>query len=142
VRIGGHEIGRTLLGDTWPQTHHLLALSIVQQAGAAAAVGLSCMLIALGQAKNTFRLNLIAAPQLLVYPVVGVVVGGGTGAVIGFAAANWIMVPFWARMLRDAARADERARDRARRRAQAGSAPRRPKTARVPGAADQRREKR
>jgi O-antigen/teichoic acid export membrane protein len=121
LQVGGHPLGQTLLGDTWPQTHHLLALSIVQQAGAAAAVGVSCMLIALGRAKNTFRLNLLAAPQLIVYPVVGVALGGGTGAVLGFTAANWIMLPFWVRMLRGAAQDAEREQNRARRRQRAAS---------------------
>ncbi|WP_052710778.1 hypothetical protein [Pseudofrankia sp. DC12] len=115
VRVGGHQLGQSLLGDTWPQTHRLLALSIVQQAGAASTVGVSCMLIALGRAKNTFRLNVIAAPQLLLYPVVGVALGGGTGAVLGFTVANWIMLPFWVRMLRDAAKDAERESDAARR---------------------------
>jgi O-antigen/teichoic acid export membrane protein len=115
VRVGGHQLGQTLLGDTWSQTHHLLALSILQQAGAASTVGVSCMLIALGRAKNTFRLNVIAAPQLLLYPVIGVALGGGTGAVLGFTVANWIMLPFWVRMLRDAAKEAERASKAARR---------------------------
>ena len=122
LRIGGQPIGRSLLGDTWPQTHHLLALSIVQQAGAAAAVGVSCMLIALGRAKDTFRLNVLAAPQLLVYPIVGVALGGGTGAVLGFTLANWVMLPFWIRMLRRAANDAEREWRRARR-ARSGRAP-------------------
>ncbi|MCK9897165.1 hypothetical protein [Frankia sp. AgB32] len=100
-------IGHALLGDTWSQTHHLLALSIVQQAGPAATVGPACMLYALGKAKLTFRANLILAPQLLVYPVIGLELGGGTGAVVGYIAAFWITVPFWFLLLRSATLEDE-----------------------------------
>ena len=65
------------------------------------------MLIALGQAKRTFRLNLLMAPQLLLYPVIGVSIAGGTGAVCGFIVANWIMVPFWYRLLSRSAKEAE-----------------------------------
>ncbi|SNQ46280.1 Membrane protein involved in the export of O-antigen and teichoic acid [Frankia canadensis] len=101
-------IGHALLDDTWEQTHHLLALSIVQQAGPAATVGPACMLYALGKAKLTFRANLILAPQLLVYPVVGLELGGATGAVVGYIAAFWITVPFWFLLVASAAREAER----------------------------------
>jgi O-antigen/teichoic acid export membrane protein len=101
-------VGHALLGDTWGQTHHLLALSIVQQAGPAATVGPACMLYALGKAKLTFRANLILAPQLLVYPVVGLELGGATGAVVGYIAAFWITVPFWFLLVGSAAREAER----------------------------------
>jgi len=109
VNAGGTPLGEHLLGDTWAGTHHLLGLSIIQQAGAAFTVGVSCMLIALGRAKDTFRLNIIMAPQLLLYPLIGVLVGGGTGAVIGFVVANWVMVPAWFRLLGRAAREAEAA---------------------------------
>ncbi|ONH33677.1 hypothetical protein [Pseudofrankia asymbiotica] len=108
IKFGGTPLGEHLLGDTWANTHHLLGLSIIQQAGAASTVGVSCMLIALGRAKDTFRLNVIMAPQLLLYPLLGVYLGGGTGAVIGFIVANWVMVPAWFRLLRRAARDAER----------------------------------
>ncbi|MCM3884477.1 hypothetical protein [Frankia sp. R82] len=101
-------VGHSLLGDTWVQTHHLLALSIIQQAGPAATVGPACMLYALGKAKLTFRANAILAPQLLVYPVVGLHVGGATGAVVGYIAAFWITVPFWYMLLAGAAREADR----------------------------------
>jgi O-antigen/teichoic acid export membrane protein len=101
-------IGHSLLGDTWEETHHLLALSIVQQAGPAATVGPACMLYALGKAKLTFRANLVLAPQLLIYPIVGLKLGGATGAVVGYIAAFWITVPFWFMLVRTAALEAER----------------------------------
>ncbi|MBL7495998.1 teichoic acid transporter [Frankia sp. CNm7] len=107
IEIGGKPIGERLLGDTWAGTHELLGLSIIQQAGAASTVGVSCMLIALGRARQTFRLNALMAPQLLLYPIIGVAIGGGTGAVCGYIVANWVMVPFWYRLLRRAAREAE-----------------------------------
>jgi O-antigen/teichoic acid export membrane protein len=97
-------IGRSLLGDTWAQTHHLLGLSIIQQAGAAATVGPACMLNALGRAKATFRTSAVFAPQLVAYPIIGLYVGGGTGAVCGYIAAFWSTVPMLFRALRRAAR--------------------------------------
>lgn len=97
-------IGHSLLGDTWGQTHHLLALSIVQQAGPAATVGPACMLYAMGQAKLTFRANAVLAPQLLAYPIIGLELGGGTGAVVGYIAAFWITVPYWFFLVRRVAR--------------------------------------
>ncbi|WP_175084559.1 hypothetical protein [Candidatus Frankia nodulisporulans] len=104
-------VGHSLLGPTWDQTHHLLALSIIQQAGPAATVGPACMLYALGKAKLTFRANAILAPQLLVYPVIGLHFGGATGAVVGYIAAFWITVPFWYLLVASAAR--DAARDAA-----------------------------
>ncbi|CAO5170694.1 Membrane protein involved in the export of O-antigen and teichoic acid [Frankia sp. AiPs1] len=97
-------VGHALLGGTWGETHHLLALSIIQQAGPAATVGPACMLYALGRAKLTFRANAILAPQLLVYPVIGLHIGGSTGAVVGYIAAFWITVPFWFMLVAGAAR--------------------------------------
>ncbi|OHV48000.1 hypothetical protein [Pseudofrankia sp. BMG5.36] len=111
IEAGGKPLGEYLLEDTWAGTYHLLALSIIQQAGAAFTVGVSCMLIALGRARDTFRLNVIMAPQLLLYPVIGALIGGGTGAVIGFIVANWVMVPAWFRLLRRAAKEAEQAWD-------------------------------
>jgi hypothetical protein len=113
LQVGGHAIGYDLLGDTWAGTRHVLGLSLLQQAGAAATVGVSCMLIAMGQARRTFRANALAAPQLIVYPVVGELVGGATGAVAGFALANWIMVPLFFRLLVRAAREADEERARA-----------------------------
>ncbi|WP_261575413.1 hypothetical protein [Frankia gtarii] len=100
-------IGHSLLGDTWGQTHHLLALSIVQQAGPAATVGPACMLYAMGQAKLTFRANAVLAPQLLAYPIIGLELGGATGAVVGYIAAFWITVPYWFLLVRRVAREAE-----------------------------------
>ncbi|WP_231861564.1 MULTISPECIES: hypothetical protein [Frankia] len=97
-------IGHSLLGDTWGQTHHLLALSIIQQTGPAATVGPACMLYAMGQAKLTFRANAILAPQLLLYPIIGLELGGASGAVVGYIAAFWITVPFWFLLVRRVAR--------------------------------------
>ncbi|WP_462185826.1 hypothetical protein [Frankia sp. CcWB2] len=101
-------IGHSLLGETWEQTHDLLALSIVQQAGSAATVGPACMLYALGKAKLTFRANAVLAPQLVVYPIVGLEIGGGTGAVCGYILAFWVTVPSWFILVRRAAREVER----------------------------------
>lgn len=108
VKIGGTPIGEQLLGDTWAGTYDLLGLSIIQQAGSTATLGVGCMLIAMGRAKQTFRINAIMAPQLLLFPVIGVLLGDGTGTVIGFILANWVCVPLWYRLLGRAAREAER----------------------------------
>jgi O-antigen/teichoic acid export membrane protein len=105
-------IGRSLLGDTWAQTHHLLGLSIIQQAGAAVTVGPACMLNALGRAKATFRTSAVFAPQLVAFPIIGLYVGGGTGAVCGYIAAFWSTVPMLFRAMRRAAREADSGRGR------------------------------
>jgi O-antigen/teichoic acid export membrane protein len=108
------EVGKSLLGDTWSQTHHLLGLSILQQAGAAATVGPGSMLYALGRAKLTFRAHATLAPQLVLYPIIGLKIGGDTGAVAGYVAAFWATFPVWVVMLRRAARdAEAESRDAA-----------------------------
>ena len=104
IDIGGRPLGGQLLGETWPQAYELLGLSVIQQAGSAATVGASCMLIALGKAKYTFRINAIVAPQLLLFPVVGVALADGVGAVCGFILAYWAPFPLYFRTLRRAVR--------------------------------------
>jgi O-antigen/teichoic acid export membrane protein len=97
-------VGRGLLGDTWDGAQDILALTILQQAGAAAAIGPSCMLYALGRAKLTFRTNLVLSPQLVVWPIIGLQLAGARGAVIGYVVAFWSAVPVWFLTLRRAVR--------------------------------------
>jgi O-antigen/teichoic acid export membrane protein len=105
-------VGAALLGETWHGARDILILTIIQQAGAAATVGPSCMLYALGRAKITFRVNLLLAPQLVIWPIVGLQLWGVRGAVVGYIITFWVTVPVWFRMLRRAvhehAGADER----------------------------------
>jgi O-antigen/teichoic acid export membrane protein len=77
-------VGEAILGDTWKGAHDILVLTIIQQAGAAATIGASCMLYALGRAKMTFRVNLLLAPQLIIWPIIGLQIWGARGAVIGY----------------------------------------------------------
>jgi len=87
--------GKELLGETWPATKAVLVASIVQQAGAAIAIGPATMLYAMDRAKVTLTIHAVLAPMLLAGGVVGVVVGGADGAAWGFAVAFWSVVPAW-----------------------------------------------
>ena len=104
-------IGESVLGDTWPMVKDILLLTIVQQAGAAATVGPSCVMYSLGRTKLSFRGNLLLSPQLLLWPLTGVLVGGVTGAVVGYVVCFWAGVPVWFYLLRRSVREHEQERN-------------------------------
>lgn len=88
-------VGRQLLGDTWQATEAVLWPTIVGQVGAALPAGAGAALIAMGRAKATFSLNAFFGPALFLGGIGGVLLAGAPGAAWGFAAAFWVMVPFW-----------------------------------------------
>lgn len=98
-------VGRELLGETWEGTRSVLVASIVQQAGAAIAIGPATMLYAMDRAKVTLSIHAVLAPLLLAGGTVGVLVGDAEGAVWGFAVAFWSVVPAWWLVVRREARA-------------------------------------
>ena len=96
-------IGRALLGATWPATQDVLIASIVQQAGAAIAIGPATMLYAMDRAKVTMSIHAVLSPLFLICGISGVLLGGAEGAAWGFAVAFWSVVPaWWIRALREA----------------------------------------
>ncbi|SDS59258.1 Membrane protein involved in the export of O-antigen and teichoic acid [Nocardioides scoriae] len=97
--------GRELLGDTWATTSQILVASIVQQAGAAIALGPAVALYAMDRARVTLSIHAVLAPLMFLGGVGGVVVGGAQGAAWGFALAYWSVAPvWWVRVRREARR--------------------------------------
>ena len=88
-------VGRELLGETWTGTRSVLVASIVQQAGAAIAIGPATMLYAMDRAKVTLAIHAVLSPLLLAGGILGVWLGGAEGAAWGFAVAFWAVVPAW-----------------------------------------------
>ncbi|CAO5256301.1 MATE family efflux transporter [Frankia sp. AgKG'84/4] len=87
--------GAALLGDTWKQTHELLLLAVIAQAGPGLAVGPAAVLYAFGRTRLTFWINLFFVPFLLACPVIGLLVGGARGVVIGNIIVYWATIPPW-----------------------------------------------
>jgi O-antigen/teichoic acid export membrane protein len=93
--------GRELLGDAWAGARDVLPGLIGVQIAVAAALGPACVLRAFGAVRETIRLNLLLAPLLLLFAVIGVQLDGAEGAAIGFMIAQLVPVPlFWSRLLR------------------------------------------
>ncbi|MCM3883424.1 hypothetical protein [Frankia sp. R82] len=89
------DFGAALLGDTWAETHQLLLLAIIAQAGPGLAVGPAAVLYAFGRTRLTFWINLVFVPFLLACPVTGLLVGGARGVVIGNIIVYWATIPPW-----------------------------------------------
>lgn len=87
--------GSALLGDTWRQTHDLLLLGVIAQAGPCLAVGPAAVLYAFGRTRLTFWINLFFVPFLLACPVAGLLIGGAKGVVIGNILVYWATIPPW-----------------------------------------------
>jgi O-antigen/teichoic acid export membrane protein len=96
-------VGKELLGDSWTGTDSILVASIIQQAGAAIAIGPSTMLYAMDRAKVTLKIHTALSPLMLLGGVGGVLLGDAEGAAWGFALAFWSVVPaWWIRVVREA----------------------------------------
>ncbi|MCK9900323.1 teichoic acid transporter [Frankia sp. Cpl3] len=100
-------VGEALLGDTWPGVHAILLLSVLHYAGTAVPTGPACIMYALGHTRTTFRINLVMAPMLFAFPLVGVLIGGVQGAVVGFNIVFWGIAPVWWIVLRRVIREHE-----------------------------------
>ena len=98
------EVGRSLLGETWPGTSDILFASIVGQMGAAVAIGPAVVLYAMDRAPVTLSVHATLAPLLFIGGVGGVMLAGAEGAAWGFTIAFWAVVPLWLfRLRREAA---------------------------------------
>jgi O-antigen/teichoic acid export membrane protein len=89
------DFGAALLGDTWSQTHDLLLLAVIAQAGPGLAVGPAAVLYAFGRTRLTFWINLFFVPFLLACPVTGLLISGARGVVIGNIIVYWATIPPW-----------------------------------------------
>ncbi|CAO5160192.1 Membrane protein involved in the export of O-antigen and teichoic acid [Frankia sp. AiPs1] len=102
------DFGSALLGDTWEQTHDLLLLAVIAQAGPGLAVGPAAVLYAFGRTRLTFWINVVFVPFLLACPVTGLLVGGARGVVIGNIIVYWATIPPWLYHLHRQARRSSR----------------------------------
>jgi O-antigen/teichoic acid export membrane protein len=87
--------GRELLGDAWDGGREVLPAMAVSTLAIALSLGAALLLKGLGAARETFRQNILLAPLLLGFGIVGVKWDGARGAAIGFAVAQCLPVPFW-----------------------------------------------
>lgn len=93
--------GVELLGDTWPGARSVLVPMAVMMAGVAACLGPLSTLRAFGAARESFLVGLLVATLLLALGTLGVAVDGAHGAAVGFAIAQWTVVPaIWTVMVK------------------------------------------
>jgi O-antigen/teichoic acid export membrane protein len=108
-------VGAALLGDTWTTARDVLPASLLGLVAIAAGFGANSVLVALGYAKETFRLNFVLAPSFVIFGLAGLEWGGAPGAALGLALAQVVVVPAkWWRVIvvmrrRQAERPDEHA---------------------------------
>jgi O-antigen/teichoic acid export membrane protein len=86
-------VGVELLGDTWHDARSVLAPTALLIAGIAACLGPICVLRAFGAVRASFLVSLLVATLLVGLGTLGVVVDDARGAAVGFAVAQWAVVP-------------------------------------------------
>jgi O-antigen/teichoic acid export membrane protein len=93
-------IGRALLGDTWVSAQAVLPATLVGLVAIGIGFGASLLMMALGFAKETFRINWMLAPGFLLFGVGGLQLAGAPGAALGLSLAQVVVVPFtWWRVV-------------------------------------------
>lgn len=93
-------VGAALLGDTWDSAQAVLPASLVGLVAIAFGFGANVLMSALGFAKETFRINWMLAPGLLIFGIAGLELGGAPGAALGLSLAQVVVAPaMWWRVL-------------------------------------------
>lgn len=93
-------IGSAVLGDTWEGTKDVLWPMVMAQLAGNLGHGTAAGFIGMDRAKTSLLLNSIFGPVNLVLGVLGGYLAGAEGAAWGFAAAFWLLLPFWWLLLR------------------------------------------
>jgi O-antigen/teichoic acid export membrane protein len=88
-------VGSWVFGDSWAVVQPVLFPVGLFTAGAAACAGSFIVIAAMGHAKRTFRLNVLATVLLLTLMPLGALTGGVLGAAWGLCVAKVIEVPLW-----------------------------------------------
>jgi O-antigen/teichoic acid export membrane protein len=92
-------VGSVLLGEVWPGARACLPAMTLWMVGAALAAGPIAVIRSRGQARASFRVNVLIGLLLLVCVPAGFLMAGAAGAAAGFAVANVTPVPlFWVQM--------------------------------------------
>lgn len=87
------EVGTALLGDTWDQAREVLPGLIAFACLIGATTGVSAVCRALNRTNIAFQVTAIVGPLVVVCSAIGVLLGGATGAALGFAVAGALAVP-------------------------------------------------
>ena len=97
-------LGDRLLGHLWRPTYPLVLPLTLSIMGTCASVGATAGLHALGAARRSVRVAVLAAVIYLACGLVGAVAGGAVGSVRGSVVATWIAALLWWWQLRAALR--------------------------------------
>jgi O-antigen/teichoic acid export membrane protein len=88
-------VGHFVLKDSWTGIRSTLLPMGVFTACAGACAGPFIVIAAMGHAKRTFRLTVLATVLLVIGMPLGAVLGGAPGAAWGMCLAKAIEIPFW-----------------------------------------------
>jgi O-antigen/teichoic acid export membrane protein len=102
-------VGTWLFPGSWEAADSVLLPMSLFVTVAGLSLGPALMIIAMGQAKRTFRLTLVETPLVLVLMPLGAVLDGAPGAAWGQFAAAALVTPLWFLALRQALREHEAA---------------------------------
>jgi O-antigen/teichoic acid export membrane protein len=83
-------LGHLMLGNLWKPTYPLVWPTTIGMVGQCCGTGASTGLHALGSARRSLRVMVIASTVSIVLSVAGAAVGGTVWAMVGFAAGSWI----------------------------------------------------
>ncbi|MBO3184578.1 hypothetical protein GZ178_10975 [Dermatophilus congolensis] len=90
-----HDVGLALLNETWDGTREVILPMGVLSVVASFTSGAGALLLGMGLARRTFRINVLKAPLLLAMLIPGTYFWGAFGAAWSMALAEIIIMPFW-----------------------------------------------
>lgn len=93
-------IGVFLFGETWAGAQAVLVAMTLSSLASACANGPASVLYGMGQARATFRINLMKGPVLLVTVLIGTWWWGSIGAAVALAFTEIAVLPAWLVTLR------------------------------------------
>lgn len=88
-------LGVELFADSWDGAQAVLVPLGINSIASALGSGPGAMMLGMGLAKKTYRLNLVKAPILLGLLVPGTLLYGATGAAWAMAISEAVLLPFW-----------------------------------------------
>jgi len=97
-------VGRLVLDDVWEPASHLILPVSLSVTGAGIVAGAAAGLRALGAARRSLRVQLIASAGYLGFGLAGAALGGAVGMSWGSTAAMWLGAVIWWVQLRAALR--------------------------------------
>jgi O-antigen/teichoic acid export membrane protein len=97
-------LGHLMLGNLWKPTYPLVVPITIYVLGGCCATGAGLGLHALGSARRSLRVMVIASTVSVVFSVAGAAVGGTVWSMVGFSAGSWIGALFGWRQFRTAMR--------------------------------------